>query len=413
MKRLITTLIISLLLVGIPLEVCSNDVVISGTVKNRANKKKLPSVSLTIPGTNIGTVSNADGTFTLKIPDSLSINGINAELLGFKSYFIPGDMIVNNNNGNVFSILLTPSAKVLDEVTVYGADPRALVETALEKIPQNYPAEKNLFSAFYRETIQKGKRYISVSEAIVKVLKSPYKTRKIAGDKVQIEKGRRLVSQRISDTLSVKVIGGPAIPVVLDMVKNEDLLFRGEELDFYDFKMEPMTSIDDRPQFVVSFTPRVKVDYPLYRGKVYIDRKTCAFSKAEFSLDLSDKEKVIRSILHKKPRGLRFNPQEVDFVVSYKYQDGLSYLNYISAKTRFKCDWTRRLFSAGYTVLSELVMVDRNDDPTVSISRKDAFGQKEVFYDMVDNFSDPDFWKDYNIIEPTESLEKAVLRLKN
>ncbi|MDE7368629.1 MAG: carboxypeptidase-like regulatory domain-containing protein, partial [Muribaculaceae bacterium] len=93
MKRLITTLIISLLLVGIPLEVCSNDVVISGTVKNRANKKKLPSVSLTIPGTNIGTVSNADGIFTLKIPDSLSINGINAELLGFKSYFIPGDMI--------------------------------------------------------------------------------------------------------------------------------------------------------------------------------------------------------------------------------------------------------------------------------------------------------------------------------
>lgn len=31
---------------------------------------------------------------------------------------------------------------------------------------------------------------------------------------------------------------------------------------------------------------------------------------------------------------------------------------------------------------------------------------------MVDNFSDADFWNDYNIIEPTESLEKAVLKLR-
>lgn len=412
MKRLIAPLIISSFIVCTSLEGWAEDVIVSGIVKNHANKKKLPSVSLTVPGTNIGTVSNADGTFTLKIPDSISANGVNAELLGFKSYFIPGDMI-KSNSGNAFAIWLEPSGRMLDEVTVYGADPRTLIETAIKKIPQNYSTERNLFSSFYRETIQKGKRYIGISEAIVSVLKSPYKTRLTTGDRVQIEKGRRLVSQRSSDTLSVKVIGGPTIPIVLDMVKNKDLLFSLEELDFYDFKMEPMTSIDDRQQFVVSFKPKVKVDYPLYKGKVYIDRETSAFSKAEFALDLSDKDKAIRSILHKKPRGLRFNPQEVDFVVNYKYQDGLSYLNYISAKTRFKCDWKRRLFSAGYTVYSELVMVDRDDRPTASISRKDAFGQKDVFYDMVDNFSDPDFWKDYNIIEPTESLEKAVLKLRN
>ncbi|MDE6480258.1 MAG: carboxypeptidase-like regulatory domain-containing protein [Muribaculaceae bacterium] len=412
MKRLITPLIISSFIVCTTLAGWANDVIVNGIVKNHANKKKLPSVSLTVPGTNIGTVSNADGTFTLKIPDSISANGVNAELLGFKSCFISGE-IIKDNPGNTLAIWLEPSGRMLDEVIVYGADPRTLIETAIKKIPQNYSSERNLFSSFYRETIQKGKRYIGVSEAIVSVMKSPYKTRLTTGDRVQIEKGRRLVSQKSSDTLSVKVIGGPTIPVVLDMVKNKDLLFSLEELDFYDFKMEPMTSIDDRQQFVVSFKPKVKVDYPLYKGKVYIDRETSAFSKAEFALDLSDKDKAIRSILHKKPRGLRFNPQEVDFVVSYKYQDGLSYLNYISAKTRFKCDWKRRLFSAGYTVYSELVMVDRDDRPTASISRKDAFGQKDVFYDVVDNFSDPDFWKDYNIIEPTESLEKAVLKLRN
>ncbi|MDE5585476.1 MAG: carboxypeptidase-like regulatory domain-containing protein [Muribaculaceae bacterium] len=395
-----------------PCEGWTKDVVVTGVVRNKDNKKKLPSVSLTVPGTNIGTVSNADGYFTLKIPDNVSANGVNAELLGYKSNFISGRSL-KDDTGKSLTIWLEPSGRMLDEVTVYGADPRALIETAIRKIPQNYSSERNLFSSFYRETVQKGKRYIGVSEAIVSVLKNSYKARHVSGDRVQIEKGRRLVSQRSSDTLSVKVSGGPAIPVMLDIVKNGDLLFNIEELDYYDFKMKPMTSIDDRLQFVVSFKPIVKKDYPLYKGKVFIDVETSAISKAEFAMDMSDKDKAIRSILQKKPQGLRFNPQEMDFVVAYKYQDGLSYLNYISAKIRFKCDWKRRLFSAGYTVNSELVMVDRDDNPIATIASRDAFRQKDVFYDMVDNFSDPDFWKDYNIIEPTESLEKAVLKLKN
>lgn len=411
MKHTIILFVFSLLLVCSPFKVWAEDVIVTGSVKNKSSKKKLPNVSLTVPGTNIGTVSNADGTFSLKIPDSLSNNGIKAEQFGYKSYFLSGD-VLRHKAENPFTIWLEPSARILNEVTVYGAEPRALIEAAIKKIPQNYSRDRNMFSSFYRETVQKGKRYIGVSEAIVSVMKGPYNRRQVSSDKVQIEKGRRLMSQRSNDTLAVKVVGGPTIPVALDIVKNEDFLFHMNELDYYDFRMEPTTSIDDRQQFVVSFKPKVKVNYPLYKGKVYIDCETSAFSKAEFSVDMSDKEKVTRSILQKKPRGLRFNPQEVEFVVSYKYQDGLTYLNYISAKTRFKCDWKRRLFSAGYTIYAEVVMVNRDDKPVASIARRDAVSAKDIFYDMVDNFSDPDFWKDYNIIEPTESLEKAVLKLK-
>ena len=38
--------------------------------------------------------------------------------------------------------------------------------------------------------------------------------------------------------------------------------------------------------------------------------------------------------------------------------------------------------------------------------------QRDSFTQMVNNFNDPDFWRDYNIIEPTESLEKAIKKLK-
>lgn len=386
-------------------------IVISGIVKEKAHKKPLAGTSLSVPGSNIATVTNGDGFFSIKIPREMLGAGIKAEYIGYASTVFESKMPDPGNE--IMTVWLDPLPEMLDEITVYGAKPRELVEQAINKIPQNYPSSQNLFSSFYRETIQKGKRYIGISEAIVDVFKRPYKSRNIGGDRVQIVKGRRLLSQRNNDTIAVKIVGGPTLPVVLDVVKNENALFSLPELDYYEFRMEPMTSIDERRQFVVSFKPKVKVDYALYKGKVYIDLENHSFTRAEFSLDVSDKEKATRVMLFKKPHGLRFKPQEMEFIVTYKYQAGVSYLNYIRTKIRFKCDWKRRLFSSGYTAYAEMVMVDRNDEPQHDIPRKEAFRQKDIFSDLVDNFNDGDFWKDYNIIEPTESLEKAVLKLRN
>ncbi|MDE6754114.1 MAG: carboxypeptidase-like regulatory domain-containing protein [Muribaculaceae bacterium] len=399
-----------ILLAGHCMEMRGEDIVLSGIVKEKNGKKRLPGVSLTVPGSNIGTVSNSDGSFVIKVPDSLINNGVNAEYLGYKSYLLrikPEGKRIRN-----IVIPLEMTGKVLDEYVVYGSDPRYLVEEALGKISRNYSQRRNLFTSFYRETIKKGKRYLGISEAIIEVLKNSYSVRTISGDKVRIIKGRRLLSPQQTDTLAVKLMGGPMLPVVLDVVKNEELFFSPNELDLYKFKMEPMTYIDDRLQFVVSFKPEGKADYPLHKGKIYIDRETLSITKTEFNVDVSDSDKATRTILRKKPRGLHFKPQELECVVAYKYQDGVSYLNYIQTTTRFKCDWKRRLFSSGYTISAEMVMVDRDDNPQTGIQNKNAYRGKDVFSDMVDDFKDEDFWKDYNIIPPTESLEKAVLKLE-
>lgn len=72
----------------------------------------------------------------------------------------------------------------------------------------------------------------------------------------------------------------------------------------------------------------------------------------------------------------------------------------------------KRLFSSSYTVFSEMVVTDRKSD-FAAIPSKKAFKEKQVFYDLVDEYWNEDFWKTYNIIEPTESLEHAVSKLKS
>lgn len=239
----------------------------------------------------------------------------------------------------------------------------------------NYSVDKNLLTAFYRETVQKRRRYISVSEAVIDVSKTAYSDREPSNDRVQLQKGRRLLSPKTSDTLAVKVVGGPNLSIYLDIVKNGDALLSMENLNYYDFHIEEPVNLDNRMQYVVSFRPRVSLMYALFYGKLYIDFEKLAFTRAEFSLDMQNRVKAVEAILHKKPLGLRFRPQEVSYLVTYKEQNGKTYLNYIRNEIRFKCDWKKRLFSSSYTVFSEMVVTDRKSD-FAAIPSKKAFKEK-------------------------------------
>ena len=198
----------------------------------------------------------------------------------------------------------------------------------------------------------------------------------------------------------------------LDIVKKGDALLSTDNLDYYEFRMEDPVNLDNRMQYVVSFRPRVSLMYALFIGKLYIDYERLSFTRAEFGLDMANRVKAVEAILHKKPVGLRFRPQEVTYLVTYKQQGAKTYLNYIRNVIRFKCDWKKRLFSSSYTAFSEMVVTDRTESPLSGISNKNTFKRKQVFYDLVDEYWNEDFWRNYNIIEPTESLENAVCKLR-
>lgn len=394
-----------------PVEAMKTEFTVSGVVRDKESRKKLENVAVSLVGTPIGTVTNAEGVFSLKIPHMDTIPQLELSHIGYMNARFSASAPEGSNNMHA-TILMIPIALQLNEVVAYGNSARRIVEEALERIPKNYPSGESMTSAFYRETVQKGHRYISISEAMLDVYKTSYKQRTSDRDKVQIDKARRLLSQKQSDTLGVKVVGGPNLPLFMDVVKNAYALFDEETLDYYSFVQEPSVFIDDRLQYVISFRPRVKLDYALYVGRVFIDREHLAFTRAEFELDLSDRERAIAAILYKKPLGLRFRPQKVSFLITYRQHDGVTCLNYICNEMCFKCDWKRRLFSSSYVARSEMVAVDREEHPERVIARRNAFKPYQVFYDIVKEYWSEDFWKDYNIIEPTESLEDAVKKLR-
>ncbi|MDH6312167.1 hypothetical protein M2137_000937 [Parabacteroides sp. PFB2-10] len=382
-------------------------VTVTGVVKDQRSKRVLEYVNVSVPGTNIGTVTNEDGQFSLKVVKSLGANKIEISHIGYLNSIIP----LNGRDITGLAVTLVPNANLLEEVIVRGGDPRIIVEQAMGKIPDNYSNQANLFTGFYRETAQKGRRYVNISEAIIDIYKSPYKDMDVNRDRVQIYKGRKLLSQRASDTLVVKLLGGPNLSVYVDIVKNPDVLLDREMLPYYAFRMEESVMLDERHHYVISFKPQAILPYALYEGKLYIDREKLSFSRAEFNLNMDDQNKATQAILKKKPFGLRFRPLEVSYLVTYKEREGVTYLSYIRNEVRFRCDWKRRLFATNYTINSEMVITDGKPADT-TIPSREAFKQTQSLSDRVADFVDEDFWGAYNIIEPTESLESAVTKLR-
>lgn len=392
-----------LTLLAMPAQAQQDYYTISGIVKNENTGKAVPYANVMAPTEHVSTVTNADGRFVLKTPRQPK--QITASHVGFHT----GEVTLGDKLDNV-EITLRPTVVLLSEIVVNSGTPREILEAAIAKIPTNYSDRPELYRGFYRETTQKGRRYIYVAEAVVDMYKTKY-TRPVSGDRVRIDKARRLVSPKQTDTLGAKVQGGPTLPIYVDVVKNLDYIFSETEMINYNYTLEDMVFIDDHPQLVIAMRPRLAVPYPLYYGKIYIDSNTLAFTRVELELDMADKAKATRLMLVHKPLGVRFKPKEMKIVVNYILENGVSRLSYIRSSSLFRCDWKRRLFHSNYRVTAEMVVTNRYPEAH-PISGRTSFSNRASLYDKVELFQDPEFWGSDNVIEPTENLLKAIGKLR-
>ena len=378
----------------------AQQVVIGGNVVDDKTGDPLGQVS--ISAGRISVVTNEDGDFSLKLAEAPGV--IIVSHLGYKT------KRVKVKNGDELKVRLQPTTIHLREVVIMNEDPRELVDIAISKIPDNYSKVPELLKGFYRETAMKRKHYIYVAEGVEDMYKTPY-NRSIGRDRVAIVKGRRLLSQKQGDTLGVKVMGGPVQAVVMDLVKNRDFLLNKEDLDAYKFTMGIPEYINDRLQYVVQMEPQWSMPYALYHGKLYIDSERLAFTRIELNLDMADKDKATRTMLVKKPLGVKFKPRELSSVVDYRYEDGVTRISYLRNTFRFNCDWKKRLFATSFTATCEMVVTDSSSDNVQPIASRSSFDSRDAYYDKVEYFLDPDYWRSYNIIEPSESLDKAIRKL--
>ena len=379
-----------------------------GEVVDANNNNPLVFATLTLEGTNISTITNTEGKFLLKIPTSIKQGNVLVGFLGYKSSSVPLDQLKENNN----RIALMVSVTELEEVdVVIPKSARALVRETLRKKGENYFDDPTLMTAFYRETIKKRRKNVSLSEAVVNIYKSPYTTGQ--KDAVQLYKARKSTDYSKLDTVALKLQGGPFNALYVDIMKYPEYIFNEVTMEDYNFTFERSTRINDKLIYVIGFKQRPDIYDPLYKGQLFIDAEKKILTSAVYSLNITDKELASKLFVRKKPRNARVYPTDIAYRVDYREKDGKWYYGYSNALLEFKINWDKKLFNSVYSMSCEMAVTDWEKNLAGEVPKaKDRLKSSIILSDAAVGFSDPDFWGEYNIIEPEKSIESALKKIQ-
>lgn len=373
-----------------------------GKITDRDEKDILPYSNVFILRKNLGTVSNKDGEFVLKIPESMKTDTIIVSCLGYRQQLFPIAGLADKN----YSIALAPSSVQLKEIKVTVVNPEDIIDKILTKIPLNYSRDIEVMTSFYREVLKQDDQFIDVAEALMEIRKSAYDNA-YTQDKVRVIRGRKSENVRPFKSVDFKIQGGPFYITKLDVVKTLDSFLDPEFRSFYKYSMEGIVEVDNRLTYLLEFKPHEKVDYPCYQGKLYVDMSSLALVRAQFSLSRSGLKFARESLIRKKPKDFYVRPFDVDYQVNYRRSNNKWHLSNAQASIKFRVRSKQDRVNSVFHSQSELLITDFRPDDGTRFKREELFSPGDIFTEVVSSYDDG-FWGSYNIIQPSEDLRKSL-----
>lgn len=374
---------------------------ISGSVIDKETQEPLPFVSIVIEPYRLGTVSNREGNFLVKIPDSLENSAIKFSHLGYKNYVISSKILLNHK----ITIELEPISISLQEVVVRAQDPMITINNMINNKAINYNSLPIQITAYFREGIEH-KSNLTINEAILQIYKTPVTDRALT-DQVKVLKKRQLSSFSQSDTLVAKIKSSIHSSLLLDIIKYlPDFITTGEN-SFYNFYHSDIVIIDNRRTYVVSFKQKEFIKEPLYMGKLFIDAETFALKEAHFGINPDYVQRTKNDIIIKRSRQFDITPKSVNYRVSYTNINGIYYISHVRGDLNFKVRRRKRIFSTPLHVWFEFVTGKIETENITPIPRNQRLSTRDIFSNTTFEF-DPLFWNDFNTIIPEKSIKEFI-----
>ncbi len=383
-------------------------IIAEGTVRDKESKEPLAFASVSLEESSLGNVTNQNGFFQLKIPDSLQHANVRISYLGYKPCTVPATLLASP--GNNADIYLETSVIPLQEVIIRLVNPEKIVRDMLEQRPENYAKNPAYLTVFYREGIDYKKGLVNLTEGVFKIYKSPFCSEE--AERAKLLKMRKISSNEKNDTLVVKLKAGVYSALNLDVVKTLPDFFVMDAENPYHYTKVDMTEMDGRLAHVVTFEQKQGLNETAYKGTLFIDAENAALLQAEFEVDPRYIQRLKNTFVVRQSKQLNVIPRQARYYVSYKAWNGTYYLNYVRGELNFEVARKNRLFNRTSMVNAYFEMavckidtVDVKRFPNrESIATRNVFSETHFMYDAL-------FWDDFNIIPPEEWLNKAIEKI--
>jgi hypothetical protein len=282
---------------------------------------------------------------------------------------------------------------------------------ALQKIPVNYSSIPEIQIGFYRETSKQNDDYIVISEAVLKIFKAAY-DKNLRNDQVSVYKNRKSPFVKTMDTVLYKLQGGIYNSLMIDLAKHPASFISEDYFDTYDYKFEGLAQYDKGLVYVIAFDQRPNVAYPLYKGKIYIDKESLAFVKAEFGISPVGLEYATSILVKKSSSKIKAKVLGANYLVSYSNVEDVWKLHHVREEIKIRVRKKFSFFNSTYHSVSELVITDSDTTSVNRFRSYDLIKPNQVFADVRESY-DESFWGKFNFLPPEETLEEAYSKIKS
>ncbi len=383
---------------------------ITGSIEDSNTGQPLPYASVTLKNSSLTNVANADGLFSLKVPHENLKDSIIVSHLGYKNLILPVSDFIGKRNRRV---KLAPTIIDIRSITVRTDDAQDLFLSAFSSKSRkaNYPGWPVGMSGFYREIIKKGNnRYLSLSEAVVDILKQSYTNS--YNDNISIYKGRGSTNRNMEDTLFLQLQGGLLSTLALDVVKDPflavDML---SSTEYYQFKPGPLMFMDNMNIYTIDFNQVPGTSDILFRGRIFVESQSLAIVRIEFYMNVENRKDAWKSFVRKKSDDVQISVDWAKYQVNYKQHSDKWYFDYARIDLRFTAKYKGKLLKSKYDIITELAITDIDNSSALKIPSAERLRMKDILHKKVNDFTDKEFWENYNIIEPDEKIENIINRI--
>lgn len=354
-----------------------------GRVIDAATREAIPGAHLRVG--KIGTATNADGRFELRLPAEARAGQLVVSYIGYQNLERP----VAGSLDRDLTLALTEAPHQLAEAKVY-ASARAIVADAVARIPQNYPVHPVRLTAFYREANRMfpGGRYTYLAEGLMEIHKPPY-DRPNQDDQTRVVQYRKRELMPF-DSVQIRWVQGATFGEWADFVRSRSEFLT--EPDRYDYRLIDITTYDGRDVYAIGFEPRN--DRGKHRGTVYVALGSLAIVAAEW-------RNTEAALKRRSDFGTAYRKAERK--VDYQFFNGRWYLQRATNETVIEQVARKR----EHRVSDELVVTDFDTTArkgfryTEIVQNTDAFATLETPYDST-------FWRRYNVTLQSDDLARQL-----
>ncbi|MCW3806578.1 carboxypeptidase-like regulatory domain-containing protein [Plebeiibacterium marinum] len=372
-------------------------IILQGFIKSTEDGKNLPLVNISITGEAIGTTSNFDGYYKFLIPRNNIGSKVSFSSIGYetKNIDIPsGDSLINLN--------LNPTTIKIREIEVKYLKAPEIIYQVQQNIPYNYPETPMLLTGFFRETIKQDGKYIEVSEAVLDIYKSSYNSDDV--EKARFVKGRKSVDDKEISLARLKLAGGPSLFAAIDVVKHTNF-FNTDDGVQYLYHYLGKGFEHGKVIYKVGFKPVIETENIYYQGELHIDTETYALISADFNMTKKTLKESEKYLIRKNAKKIKSTPIHTNYHIDYRPFGNKWILNSIRGELKIKIlDKRNRKTKSIYTTTTELLITNAINGKGQKIKYSEAFKTNYILADKINN-EDVDFWKDFNVINPEESLK--------